>query len=192
MLIIIAAIIVGALWRRILGGWLGAPRWAVSAAGGGLAGVLAAYAGAPAIAVLLFAASLVWAPGHGSYHDMGTGWPGYDDEWLMPVMRRLFPSRQWFGVAYDFTGMALLYTIMAAASLPALWWAGAGWSSLWMLATGPAVALVYLAGSRVPGWGGRDGPQRPSLGPVDGYTSAGELFSGGLRWGTATAILLAA
>lgn len=189
-LLILTGAIVWACWRRIIGGWFGAPRWACNVAGGIIVAAASLQLGAPWWLAGLFAAAMLWLPGHGTYQDMGLGWET-DNEMMRPVLRVVFPARLHDTVAYDFAGMALLYTAMAAPVTALLsWWVGP--VACWYLTTGPAVAAFYLAGSRVRGWGGLPGPALPAFGPVDGYTSMGEFVSGGLRGGAWVALMLMA
>lgn len=187
---ILTGAIVWACWRRIIGGWLGLPRWACSVAGGIIVAAASLQLGAPGGCLVCSPRLCCGCHAHGTYQDMGLGWET-DNEMMRPVLRAVFPARLHDTVAYDFAGMALLYTAMAVPVTALLWW-WVGPVACWYLTTGPAVAAFYLAGSRVRGWGGLPGPALPAFGPVDGYTSMGEFVSGGLRGGAWVALMLMA
>lgn len=92
MTLVILFAVLGGLWRRALGGWLGLPRWSVVAASPLCAILVLAWHG-PWTFVLVAAASvLYWTPGH-DFSDNLALWRRYGPVGLAWTMcRALWPS----------------------------------------------------------------------------------------------------
>ena len=183
--------VAGAAWRRWLGDGAG-ERGLVLAIGAGLA-VAAVFLGRPVpgtwwLAALAFLAVgglavLFWAPGHGSYTDMGTG-PAMDNEITAPIMRRLLGPGS--GVRYDFVGLVVRYGIPAALLAVLLaFFRGPG--AFLLLAVPFGIAVAYWGAWRFQlpwakarlGWTAEDTKYfQPT---IIGEFAAGALFYGALR-----------
>lgn len=186
MIAVAAAVALGALWRRVLGGFLHLPRdltmlfgiaalmglviWAESPPGG-LPFWDAVVAAWPMMAVV-GAVFLNFSLGHGSYMDLGR-MPNPDNEWLRKVLDLIWPEPP-FSRKRDVLGLVLNYSVAPVVIVVV--------TGFWpALVVGPLVAAAYVVAHRYLG----DKPTGISF--VDGYTAVGELASGALLWGFAVA-----
>lgn len=170
IVVTLAAATTGAFFRRWFGGgFVSAPRWLRVAAGLLLGGVVAFLATSnPWAAPAGVVAAVTWTLGHGSYMDMGR-MDRPDNEFLAPILDRIFGVETEPSELRDFTGMAIVYsllTVPAGIGLIAL--GHAGW---FMLPVGTLVACAYWLAWELPGI------EEPT---VPGEYAAGALIYGAL------------
>lgn len=165
----LAAFILGGLWRRWLGGWGGNfPRGVKMAVGVIALAALLHLSGAPywMTAILTVAVFINYSLGHGSYMDLGTmAIP--DNEYLRRVLD-LFWREPPYTFKRDFLGLSINYNLSPALAvvLTGFWPA---------LLAGPAVAVAYTVALRKIG-------RRYYGSFLDGFTAAGELAAGAILW----------
>lgn len=149
------ASILGGVWRRWFGGWLGGRRsiqLLVALVLGALIGValqpLSWLTAGNALLISALIAAL-WTPGHGSYMDMGTI-PRPDNETARYIVK---PLARVLGLkadseAYDVLGMSIRYGLLTLAV--GLWMAFTGLSGWWVFAlAGFLAGPIYAASKRV-------------------------------------------
>lgn len=178
----LAAFILGGLWRRWLGGWGGHLTRGVKMAVGVVVmlalGIYAAnidpfnYSYRELALQLWYVPVLVavtmvnYSLGHGSYMDLGT-MQIRDNEYLRKILDLVWREPP-FTFKRDFLGLALNYSIAPAVAVAI--------TGFWpALLAGPVVAMSYTVALKQIG--------RKYYGSfLDGFTAAGELAAGAFLW----------
>lgn len=170
--------LLGALWRRWMGGWkpiTSKYRRPIHLATCVPLAVFAALAGGGNLYAELVAAALavtMFFPGHGSYMVMADSRTEPDNEFLRPVLTWMFGAAADGTLRYNFTGMALRYSLFTvpAGILEVIGGDSGGWA---FMGVGLIIAIAYLAFQ----WA-RDDIPATELTEGRAYTAWGELAIG--------------